>query len=498
MNDLGKNIRNVMVIFLFCFIALISYMVYFQIFKGPEIAEMPGNIRLVAKRNEVLRGNIYDRDGEILASSTRIDELSQDRQYVYGDLYTHSIGYVDDRYGVSGLEDEFDSELIKYSGTGNTLRKFLSEFSLKNLINNKDEIEIQIKKEEEKEKIGNSIVTTLNTKAQKAAYDALGDEKGAAVAIDPRTGEILAMVSKPTYDPGDVKSAIENATNENSEEGYLINRAVDGLYPPGSVFKTITLAAALENDPSVANRIFQDNGKIVFPDNRELNNYMKQAHGAINLRKAFSVSSNVVFGTLAMEMGNEKLRSMAERFGFNSVVPAVGTSIVKSQFPTLEDYEIGSIAQSGIGQGSVLATPMQMALMVSAVANDGMLMQPKLVNKIVDSEGNVVKEISSKELKQVIQPETSAIIRDYMKTLVEGKTYYGWDTLQYYGAGGKTGTADYNLPDGSEAVPHGWFVSIAPADNPEIAVAVIVENGENGVKLPAIVAGQIIDAVLGE
>ena len=491
MNDLGKNIKNVMVIFLFCFIALISYMVYFQIFKGPEIAEMPGNIRLVAKRNEVIRGTIYDRDGNELATSSRINELSQDRVYLYGDLYTHSLGYVDDRYGLSGLEEEFDSELIKYSKTANNLREFFKNFDFKTLFTKDEELE-------EKEKVGNGVITTLNAKAQKAAYDALGDEKGAAVAIDPRTGEILAMVSKPTYDPNDVQSAIENATDELSEEGYLINRAVEGLYPPGSVFKTITLAAALEDDSSVVNRIFQDNGKIVFPDERELNNYLKQSHGAINLRKAFSVSSNVVFGTLAMELGNEKLRAMAESFGFNSVVPAVGTSIVKSQFPTLEDYEIGSIAQSGIGQGSVLSTPMQMALMTSAVANNGVLMQPKLVNSIVDSEGNVVKEIPSKELKKVIEPETSAIIRDYMKSLVEGKTYYGWDTLQYYGAGGKTGTADYNLPDGSEAIPHGWFVSLAPADNPEIAVAVIVENGENGVKLPAIVAGQIIDAVLGE
>ena len=349
----------------------------------------------------------------------------------------------------------------------------------------------------EEEKIGNGLVTTLNPKAQQVAYDLLGDKKGAVVALDPRTGEILAMVSKPTYDPNDMQLVIEGATEEQNEEGYLINRAVEGLYPPGSVFKTITLSAALEDDPSVADRTFQDNGKITFPDGSELNNYLRQIHGPISLRKGFSVSSNVVFGTLAMELGNEKLKTVAESFGFNSVVPAVGTSIVKSQFPTLEEYEVGSIAQSGIGQGSVLTTPMQMALMVSAVANDGVLMQPKLVNKVIDSEGNTVKEIASKELKQVITPEVSAIVRDYMKSLVAGKTYAGWDILQAYGAGGKTGTADYNLPDGSEAIPHGWFVSIAPADNPEVAVAVIVENGENGVGLPAVIAANVIDAILG-
>lgn len=488
MNDLGKNVRHVMVVFLFCFIALISYMVYFQVFKGPEIAEMSGNVRLWAKRNEVLRGTIYDRDGEALTKSERVDELSQNREYLYGDLYTHALGYIDEQYGLTGLEEEFDSELSKYSGTGNNLRQFFNDFDPKTFL---------AKRNEEADKIGNGVITTLNPKAQKVAYDLLGDKKGAVVALNPKTGEILTMVSKPTYDPNDMKLAIEGATDDQSEAGYLINRAVEGLYPPGSVMKTITLAAALENDPSVADRTFQDNGKIVFPDGRELNNYQHQIHGPISLRKGFSVSSNVVFGTLAMEMGNDHLKTVAENFGFNSVVPAIGTSIVKSQFPTLEEYEVGSIAQSGIGQGSVLTTPMQMALMVSAVGNNGMLMQPKMVNKVIDSQGNTVKEIPSKELKQVISPEVSATIRDYMETLVAGKSFYGWDILQAYGAGGKTGTADYNLPDGSEAIPHGWFVSIAPANDPEVAVAVIVENGENGVGLPAVIAANVIDAILG-
>lgn len=488
MNDLGKNVRHVMVVFLFCFIALISYMVYFQVFKGPDIAAMTGNVRLWAKRNEVIRGTIYDRNGNALTQSERINELSQSRKYLYGDLYTHSLGYVDEQYGLAGLEKEFDSELTKHSKTGNNIRKFLADFDTKELLGNK---------EDEVEKIGNGVVTTLNPKAQKVASDLLGNKKGAVVALDPKTGEILAMVSKPTYDPNDMKLAIEGATDAQKESGYLINRAAEGLYPPGSVMKTITLSAALENDPSVATRTFQDNGKITFADGRTLNNYQHQVHGPINLRKGFSVSSNVVFGTLAMELGNEKLRGVAERFGFNAVMPAIGTSIVKSQFPTLESYEVGSIAQSGIGQGSVLTTPMQMALMVSAVSNNGMLMEPKLVNKVIDSEGNTVKEIPSKELKQVISPEISAIVRDYMKTLVAGKSYYGWDILQKYGAGGKTGTADYNLPDGTPAIPHGWFVSIAPADNPKVAVAVIVENGENGVSLPAVIAANVIDAILG-
>ncbi|MDZ7548502.1 penicillin-binding transpeptidase domain-containing protein, partial [Clostridium perfringens] len=152
---------------------------------------------------------------------------------------------------------------------------------------------------------------------------------------------------------------------------------------PGSVFKTVTLSAALENDPSIVNRTFNDTGKITFPDGTELNNYMKQAHGNLDLQMAYRVSSNVVFGTLAMEMGNPKLKEVSERFGFNSRVPGIGISISESRFPALKDYEVGNIAQSGIGQACVLSTPMQMAIVAATVANDGVLMEPKLVNKIV-------------------------------------------------------------------------------------------------------------------
>ena len=248
----------------------------------------------------------------------------------------------------------------------------------------------------DEEKIGNGIVTTLDYNLQKVAYDAMGDLKGAVVALNPKTGEVLAMVSKPTYDPTNLEQTIEDANTGVDTESKLLNRTINGLYPPGSVFKTITLAAALENDPSITGRTFNDTGKITFDDGTELNNYMKQAHGNLDLQMAYRVSSNVVFGTLSMEMGNEKLKEVSERFGFNSRVPGIGMSISESRFPSLKDYELGNIAQSGIGQASVLSSPMQMAIVAATVANDGVLMEPKLVNKIVDKDGNTIKEIQNK------------------------------------------------------------------------------------------------------
>ena len=434
MNDLAKSIRNVMVIFLFCFIALISYIAYFQVFKGPDIANDSGNKRLWARRNEILRGTIYDKDGNPLTNSIRVDKFNQSREYIYGDLYVHALGYIDERFGITGLEEEYDNELSKYSSFSNGIRSLLKNLDLKKAFENRDE-----------EKIGNGIVTTLDYNLQKVAYDAMGDLKGAVVALNPKTGEVLAMVSKPTYDPKNLEQTIEDANTGVDTESKLLNRTINGLYPPGSVFKTVTLAAALENDPSITGRTFNDTGKITFDDGTELNNYMKQAHGNLDLQMAYRVSSNVVFGTLSMEMGNEKLKEVAERFGFNSRVPGIGMSISESRFPSLKDYELGNIAQSGIGQASVLSSPMQMAIVAATVANDGVLMEPKLVNKIVDKDGNTIKEIQNKTLQSdVISKEIANTIKDYMGYLVSNNIYR-WPAFEGTNAGGKTGTADYML-----------------------------------------------------
>ena len=516
-NKLAKSVQHVMVVFLFLFVALISYMTYFQVFKGPKIAEDSGNVRVLAAKNEVLRGTIYDRNGTALTETTRVDDLNQERKYLYGSLLVHPIGYYDSIYGVSGLEAEYDNELSSNSFIGNSYRRFLSSIDFKGLIsdikddfvNEKklnlaenfrtfiDKIKVTEEEEENQEKVGNSIVTTIDLELQQVASDALGDNKGAVVAINPKTGEILAMVSKPTFDPNDLAASLEAAYSGSDDETPLINRAIDGLYPPGSVFKTVTLASALENIDDVANRTFNDQGKITFDDGSTLNNYAYQSHGAIDLRYAYRVSSNVVFGGLAMELGNSALKQTAEDFGFNSVISGPGLSITASQFPTLESYQEGEIAQSGIGQGDVLSTPMQMALVAATVANDGVMMQPKLVNSVLDSSGNTVETMESTELKQVISSDIASTIKSYMKYLVDNNLYR-WPAFEGTNAGGKTGTADYKLPDGTDAVPHAWFISAAPMNDPEIAVAVIVENGESGAVISAEIASYVVrKAVLG-
>ncbi|OOM81206.1 penicillin-binding transpeptidase domain-containing protein [Clostridium sp. BL-8] len=490
MKNVSNSIKQVMIVFLFCFVALISYIAYFQVFSAPTIAEGAGNQRLWAKRNEVLRGTIYDRNKNPLTQSARVDALTQKRTYVGGDLYVHALGYVDPRYGLTGLEESYDSELTTYSKLSNNLLNLSKDFSIAKL---KDMFE---NRKEDEDKIGNGIITTLDPALQKIAYDALGSNKGAVVALNPKTGEVLAMVSKPTYNPNDLEASMKAANAGTADNSPLINRATSGKYPPGSTFKTVTLSSALENIPGVTNRTFNDTGKIVFNDTQSLSNDNGEVNGEINLKDAYRLSSNFVFGTLAMELGNDKLKATAEKFGFNSTIDSDGFTIAQSQFPKLSKAEVGNIAQSGIGQSSILATPMQMALVASTVADDGKMMEPRLVNQVIDKDGNVLKTIQPKLDKQVISSGDSAIIKDYMKNLVDSRVDSSWGFFKGTNAAGKTGTADYNLANGQSAKPHSWFIGFAPADNPKIAVAVIVENGGYGASAAAPIAGEMMSAAV--
>lgn len=487
MKDLSNSIKKVLVVYLVLILALITYIAYFQLFKASDIAARPENQRLWAKRNEVLRGTIYDRNKNPLTASSKKDLLTQNREYKGGAVYAQVLGYVNPKYRLSGLESKYDEQLTDYHSA--TLKAFLKSLDVVDAFKNRNNTE---------EKIGNSIVTTLDDKIQKAAFDALGDNKGAAVVLNPKTGEILAMVSKPSYDPNNLDEVMKQANSGNYSDSPLINRAVIGMYPPGSTFKIVTLASAIDNLPGVTNRTFNDTGKIIFNSKQSLSNLDGHVYGTLSLKQALAVSSNFVFGNLALELGNDKLKTTAEKFGFNNTIPTDGIALEKSEFPTLKSYEKGSIAQSGIGQSSVLATPTQMALVASTIANGGIMMEPQLVSQVLNKDGELVSKTSPKVARNVISQNTANTIRDYMKYLVDDRVTRDWKN--YFGgtnAAGKTGTADYQI-NGKDGVPHSWFIGFAPADNPQIAFAVIIEGGGAGGGKAAQAAGSITKAALNK
>lgn len=486
-NDLTSNIKKVLVVFLLLFITLISYIGYFQLFKAHDIAARKENKRLWVKRNEVVRGVIYDRNKTVLAQTIEKTELNQKRQYPGGEAFAHVVGYVDETYDLAGLEATYDQELISYDIINASIDAFLKKLNFKEEFN---------KRTVQEDKKGNNLITTLDANLQNIAFDALGTNKGAVVALNPKTGEILASVSKPSYDTNNLKN-IWKSINTDEEGKPLINRATSGLYPPGSTFKIVTAASALENIPGVTTKKFKDNGKIKFNEKQSLSNYGGYSYGDIDLKKAISVSSNVVFGTLAMDLGNDKLMATAEKFGFNKKISSDDVFIAQSKFPKLEKSEIGNIAQTGIGQSSILASPMEMALVISTIANDGVMMKPSLMKEIVSSNGRKVKSMKPEALQTVISKDQASTLRDYLKASVDEKIKSQWKyVFNGTNTAGKTGTADYKLPNGENAVPHSWFVGFAPADNPQVAIAVIVENGGLGGGAAAQTAGKVIKAAL--
>jgi len=469
MNDIVINIKKVMLVFLILFIALISYITYIYMFNSEKAVASTFNQRLWAERNKVLRGTIYDKDMTPLTKSTKISVTSQKEQYLQGAVFAHAIGYMNPVYGLAGLEKKYDGELM---GSGDTVVSKFFDFSKK-----------------EEEKVGNGLRTTLDSKLQKAAYTALKGKRGAVVALNPKTGEILAMVSMPSYDPNNLEKDWKGILA--NKDLPLINRAVSGLYPPGSIFKTITAISALENIPGVSNRSFVDNGTLVFNESSSLKNYDGEVMGNIDFRKAYLHSSNVVFGKLGIELGNNALKETAEKFYFNKDTPTSGLTIENSQFPSYKSNEKGNIAQSAIGQAQVLASPMEMALVASTVANDGIMMQPMLVKEILSSKGKSLKKIEPKQLGENMSKENAQIMKDLMKGVVAEGTGTN-AAISGITVCGKTGTADHKGDASKQVAPHSWFIGFAPYENPTIAIAVIVEEGGVGGGIAAQITRELI------
>ncbi|MBE6047703.1 MAG: penicillin-binding protein 2 [Clostridium sp.] len=489
MNDFKNSVKGVMSVFLILFVGLISYIAYSQTFIASDIANNSANKRLWAKRNEVLRGTIYDRNGNPLTSSVKTGDLTQSRTYLQNDLYVHALGYVSTKYDLTGLEKSYDEELSTYTSKMESgIRSLITNFSIDSLKHAFDSRDT-----EKQQKIGNGVITTLNPDVQRAAYDALGNRRGAVVALDPSNGQVLAMVSKPTYNPNDLDAAMATANAGTAENSPLINRATSGLYAPGSTFKTVTLASALSNISGVKNRTFEDNGSLQLSAKQSLSNDSGEVNGSMDLEKSYIRSSNVVFGTLALELGNSKLKETAEKFGFNNNIPTNGFYLNKSSFPTLGANDKGLIAQTGIGQASILATPMQMALVCGTVANNGVMMEPTLVKEIVDKDKNVIKKVEPNKYSQVMSSSDATMAKTAMRGVVEDHLVSIFSGIE---AAGKTGTAETTDSNGNLTKSHSWFIGFAPANKPKVAVAVIVENAGYGKEAAAPVTAAVMRAAL--
>ncbi len=463
---MNKNIVRITGLIFGAFAVVIIYLTYIQVFHGTYLLNHPRNRRLQMLEEAVDRGRILDRSGRVLAETTTTGG-GRTRVYPYGDITSAITGYLSRTYGRSGIESSYNEELL----------------GLDNSLGSED---FWALKRTGRSQQGNDVVLSLDMDLQQLAYRMLGSRKGAVVAVEPATGRILAMVSRPGFNPQDVESRW-NVLKQNPDSP-LLNRATQGLYPPGSTMKVVTAAGILTRKPDTANRVFDAPGYIVIEGRRIEDT---QARGRLSLAQALARSSNYVFALMGIEQGAQSLVEMARAFGIGRDIP-FDLPVEDGRIPNPGDLSRLELGESAIGQGRVMVTPLNMALVAAGVANGGRIMTPTLVDEVRSPGGAVVRSFQPKVLLSPISKNVAGKLRDLMVTAVAGGTGVEAN-IPGVKVAGKTGSAQN--PHGRA---HAWFIGFAPADRPRVAVAVIIENGGAGGREAAPIAREIIKTVIGQ
>ncbi|GAA4657049.1 penicillin-binding transpeptidase domain-containing protein [Streptomyces chumphonensis] len=478
---MNKPIRKIAV---FCGILVIALLVrvnWVQFVQAEELSSSDKNRRVLIERYAHPRGDIIV-EGKAVTGSTETDsrDFQYQRTYKDGAMWAPVTGHAS-VFNATMLEGIHDKIL-----TGNDDRLFFNRT-----------IDMITGKPME----GGNVVTTLNAAAQRAAFEGLGDKKGAVAAIDPRTGAILALASTPSYDPGSIVGNDEKASdnwvalNEDPDKPML-NRALRETYPPGSTFKVLTAAAALESGKYDIDEKSGIEDPYELPQtDKELTNFGNPPCDDATLRVALQYSCNATFAGISADLGNEEMKGMAEKFGYNEEL-FVPIRTAESVYP--EDNAPQN-AMAGIGQASNRATPLQIAMITAAIANDGKLMQPYMVDRL-EGPRSVVEQNEPQEMGQPISASNAKKIQQMMETVVEDGTGTNGQ-IEGVTVGGKTGTAQRGV-DNSET-PYAWFISYAMTDNGSpVAVAVVVEDSDaqrnevSGGGLAAPIAKDVMRAVL--
>ena len=470
-----RNIETnvIALIFVGIFAVMIIYFAHFNAKVAPDLTTSPYNSRVTTTEppNPIRRGSIFAEDGSVLAATYLNADGEEYRSYPKGELFAVPVGM--ERGGGSGIEGAYYEDL--------------------NTPTNNVVVDEEASNIEKTEMQGDNVYTTLKPYLQQVAFDALGDERGAIIAIEPSTGKILAMVSKPTYDPNKGGTDYEEWASLEGDDSVLLNRATQGLYPPGSTFKIMTALEYLKEEPSdFYGSYFNCAGTVQPAGGARVN--CQYAHGDEDINKAFVLSCNVAFSTIGLRLDRNAFRTLAENFGFNQDSPLTDTSSSKSLFYIDGNSEMSDVQAVSYGQGSTLITPLQNLLITATIANGGTMMKPYLVEKVLSPDGDLVKNFVPTIYRNgIATEEESAEIASMMHNMVnEGlEDVYGDNP---YAVAGKTGTAEYTN-DSDKA--HMWFTSFAPYNNPKIAVICVMEKTEIDYTKATTACKKVIDAYLG-
>lgn len=466
---MARNVRRVATMLILGFLVVALDLAYWQVLEGPELANDPryNAYRLSVVERNTQRGKILDRNGAVLARSERAAEGFR-RTYAQPSLAT-VVGYHSPVFGNAGVEDAFDGYLGGTVGVGllDSLRARLLHAPV----------------------VGADVVLTIDARLQEVADAALGQGPGAIVVLNPKTGEVLAMASHPYFDPNTLER--DWPTLRDSGDHPLLNRATHGLYTPGSVYKTVALAGALDQAQYSPSTKFTCNDQVVvegFPIKCD-----EAVQGTFDLSYAYAYSCNACFAQIGLRLGGRDLVDYSRRFGFEAIPPieiGAAASQVASSDPTRR--LIGPLlASTAFGQGELLVTPLQMALVASAVANDGVVPTPHLVSRVRGSSGEALYSAPARPWRTAVRPETARQVREMMVRGVEDG-FASPAKIPGVRVAGKTGTAEVGL--GRKT--HAWFIGFAPADDPLVAVAVIKEHGGGGGAVATPMARKVIERAL--
>jgi peptidoglycan glycosyltransferase len=457
----NAQVRKVAAVILVAFLLLLAAPFYWQVLAADRLANDSRNTRVLIKEYAIERGPIVLADRTQVAESVRArdrsDPLKYVRRYPDGPRYGMITGFYSLVFGRTLVEQQFNSFLL-----GKAPEQFAQNVT--DLLTARSSP-------------GGTLVLTLDRATQEAAERALGGRKGAVVALDPKTGAVLAMTTFPRYDPNELSSHDPERIRRNWErlikepDQPMLNRAAGGLYPPGSTFKVITAAAALENGVSTSEQLPSPTVYDVPQTSADIRNFGGSSCGGatITLPEALRISCNTAFAALGVRLGDRKLAAEAEKFGFNQPSP-YELPAATSSIPV--DQDVPATAQSAIGQRDVRVSPLQMASVAATIANGGRRMAPFVVSQVLSEDGGVVKRFEGKDLGQAIPGRVAGELQDMMRLVVEQGTGT-FAKIPGTPVAGKTGTAQH----ARGSPPHAWFIGFAERGDRRIAVAVVVENG---------------------
>ncbi|HZA60815.1 MAG TPA: penicillin-binding protein 2 [Actinomycetota bacterium] len=483
-----RQIRRLATAFLILFGLLAVNVNYIQVIAADDLANHPANKRLLIQEYDINRGTILasDRSTVLARSRATTDDLKYLRRYPRGRLYGHLTGFYSFVFGRSRLEQSFNPYLSGRSDE-QLPQRFIDEVL-------------------GRDQRGASIVLSIDPRLQKIADRGLGARQGAVAAINPQTGEVLALASRPSYDPNPLSSHKPREIRRTWDrlnadpDKPLLSNASDQFFPPGSTFKVVVAAAALENGMG-PNSTVPNPLELDLPQTTEtLENFGgSQCPGGsqISLAQALQVSCNVAFGQFGLKLGGEKLAEQARRFGFNQTIP-FDVPFQEGAFPdpSAFDQDQPGLAFSAIGQKDVRVNVLHLALVAGSIGNDGVLMTPRLVREIRDPSGRVLRTLQPEPWGEPMSASSARKLTRMMTAVVEAGTATGAQ-IPGVSVAGKTGTAQH--PGGD---PHAWFLAFAPAEDPTIAVAVVVLNGGDlgseatGGAVAAPIAREVMEAAL--